>query len=327
MNMETENLWLSGNCDVHLKYTDNIYKIIRQQCDYLEQNTNGKVFGVFGEIKKESSLIPIISDASEMIKNSSFKNAMDETVDGYSISTRIDAGDMYYEKEYGFEICTDTYRFRVFEIRMKPVFPIEMIVDEDVSRDLLKKGISVENIKNNHYIIQDEEEFYQVFKHIIQDTKVQFIVAKFCQDPTKFDTGRVSAKIIICEGRIDELIIRGVANKLEKDVSTIVTYGSASIPTIIKRFDNRTDFSNIMVIVDSDLDQKTIKALKENSERLRYRFIIVENRIEDWFSINYTGYDKLKLIKEIASIVDKSDFEEISRKYASFKELVMFILS
>ena len=50
--MGFENYWgLSENLQDDVKVTDNIYKIIEKQCEYLSQYTHGKVFAVFDEMK------------------------------------------------------------------------------------------------------------------------------------------------------------------------------------------------------------------------------------------------------------------------------------
>ena len=42
-------------------------------------------------------------------------------------------------QNHGFEICTEKYRFRLFELRMTPIYPIEIIIDEGICKNIGNK--------------------------------------------------------------------------------------------------------------------------------------------------------------------------------------------
>lgn len=329
--MAYNNFW-GMDTDFHdeLKYTEDIHKIMKEQCDYLYKDTQGRIFGIFGEIKLDGSLFVIARAMSNMFKGVSGLTGLQETVSEVSTKELIDANNMYFDKSYGFEICTEKYRFRLFELRMKPIYPIEIIVDEGICKNIgnaLSK-IAVPTEKSNCFKIVDEEVFCDVLQRVLQDQKVRYIVNELQRrviEETEKDVV-LPDKVILCEGRTDEVVLQAIAQKLERDVTIVVSEGKYNVPAVFDVVHGRNTKSKILIVVDSDDDEEnTKKMIIDRLGESGYELAIINNCIEDWFASELSGFSKLKLMQSIGGIIDKIDFVELSKKHESFAKVVAFI--
>ena len=179
--MEFKNYWgINEEIQDGLKYTEFINKIMEEQCKYLFEYTNGNVFAVFDEIKMDGSLVSMAKAMSNVFKGISGIAGLHETVSEISTKDLIDANAMYYDKLYGFEICTEKYRFRLFELRMTPIYPVQITIDEGICKNIgsVLSEICIPLEKNNHFQIDDDEIFCQVLQNILQDKKVHYIIGE-----------------------------------------------------------------------------------------------------------------------------------------------------
>ena len=329
--MENNNFWgMDMDSPDELKYTDNIHKIMSEQCNYLYQYTQGKVFAIFGEIKFDGSLIAVARAMSNMFKGVSGISGVQETVAEVSTKELIDANCMYYEKSYGFEICTEKYRFRLFELKLTPVYPVEIIIDEGICKNVetVLARIAIPTQKANGFIINDEDVFCDVLQRILQDKKVRYIISELkrrVQEDTKEDVV-LPNKVILCEGKTDEVILQAIAQKLGCKVTIVVAEGKYNVPKAFDMIRGKNTKSSILILVDSDEDEEsTKKVISEKIGPSGYELAIANNSIEDWFASDIAGFSKLKLMQSIGSIIDAIDFEELSKKHEAFKTVVEFM--
>lgn len=329
--MMYKNFWgINTESRDDLKYTDNIYKIMDEQCKYLFKDTQGKVFAVFGEIKLNGTLLTMAKAMSDVFKGISGLTSLQETVDELSTKELIDADSMYIEKNYGFEICTDKYRFRLFELHMTPIYPIEIIVDEGICKNIenILSKIAISTEKDNCFKITDEEKFCEVLQNILQDKKVQYIIRELQKRALEIATieETLPDKVILCEGRTEEVILQAIVQKMEKHVTIVTAEGKYSVPAYFDAIKGKNTKSRILIVVDSDGNEETAeKVIREKLGDAEYELAIVKNCIEDWFAPDIEGFSKLKLMQSIGSIIDKIDFGELSKKHESFKKVVEFI--
>ena len=80
-----------------------------------------------------------------------------------------DLNSIYSFVKYKFEIFNDTYRFRIFILNYRPVFPIEIDVDEGIKDEL--------NLSSTHRINSDDE-LRELVTAIFSSTKVQMIIKR-----------------------------------------------------------------------------------------------------------------------------------------------------
>ena len=252
--MEYKNYWnINKDTLEDLEYTDNISGIMEAQAKYLFTYTQGKVFAVFDEMKIDGSLSDNISVMSNAMKVISGVVGFQQKVSKTSADELLDANSMYFDKRYGFEICTEKYRFRLFELRMKPIYPIEIIIDagicENIKNELDKIAIPME--KSNQYILVDEECFCNVLQKILQDRKVHYIISEL-QRRMNHQEESIPRKVIICEGQTDEIILQAIARKLDKKVTIVVANGKYNVPSVFDAVKGKNDKSEILLVVDSN---------------------------------------------------------------------------
>lgn len=329
--MEFENYWgISEDFQDDLKYTDNIHIIMEEQSKYLFQYTNGKLFAVFGEIKVNGSMFAVARAMTNVFKGVSGITEIHETVAESSTKDLIDANDMYFDKRYGFEICTEKYRFRLFELRMTPIYPVEIIVDEGICKNVgnTLARIAVPMEKFNHFKINDDETFGDILKVVLQDRKVRYIIGelqKRVQDKNESEE-YLPEKVVICEGRTDEIILQAIARKLGQKVTIVVADGKYRVPVMFDAVKGKNTKSNILIVVDSDGDEEgTKKMIGEKIAVENYELAIINNRIEDWFMPEVSDFSKLKLMQSIDAIIENSDLTEMSNTYESFAKVVEFL--
>jgi len=329
--MEYKNYWKIGeDSQEELKYTDNIQRIMDEQGKYLFQYTKGMIFSVFNEIKIEDSVTVMTRSLSNLVKGISGIRDIGETIEESTTKDLIDANAMYFDKRYGFEICTEKYRFRLFELRMTPIYPVEIIVDEGICKNigntLAKIAIPME--KFNHFKISDDETFCSVLQNILQDKKVRYIIGelqKRVQDK-KEEGDCLPKKVIICEGQTDEIILQAIAQKLNQKVTIVAAGGKYKVPAVFDKVTKKNIQSNILIVVDSDgQEEETKKMIVEKIDVENIEIAIINNCIEDWFMPEVADFSKLKLMQTIDAIIEETDFEELGRNHESFAKVIEFL--
>ena len=239
----------------------------------------------------------------------------------------LDANSMYFDKRYGFEICTEKYRFRLFELRMKPIYPIEIIIDagicENIKNELDKIAIPME--KSNQYILVDEECFCNVLQKILQDRKVHYIISEL-QRRMNHQEESIPRKVIICEGQTDEIILQAIARKLDKKVTIVVANGKYNVPSVFDAVKGKNDKSEILLVVDSNGEEdETRKMITDDMGSEGYELAVINNSIEDWFMPEVTDFSKMKLIYVIDSILETMDWDSLKENQQSFADVVEFL--
>lgn len=297
------------------------------QAKYLFTYTQGKVFAVFDEMKIDGSLSDNISVMSNAMKVISGVVGFQQKVSKTSADELLDANSMYFDKRYGFEICTEKYRFRLFELRMKPIYPIEIIIDagicENIKNELDKIAIPME--KSNQYILVDEECFCNVLQKILQDRKVHYIISEL-QRRMNHQEESIPRKVIICEGQTDEIILQAIARKLDKKVTIVVANGKYNVPSVFDAVKGKNDKSEILLVVDSNGEEdETRKMITDDMGSEGYELAVINNSIEDWFMPEVTDFSKMKLIYVIDSILETMDWDSLKENQQSFADVVEFL--
>ena len=329
--MEHKSYWgFNEYSQTTFRETKNIFDIMEYQCKELAKHTNGNVFGIFGEIKKDGSLFRTASIIASVLKSVSGTAEITESVGEMSTKELIDADGMYFQKPFAFEICTDKYRFRVFSIVITPVYPVTITINDGVCKNIAGriKAFAQEANTENSYLIEDEEAFCDILQEILADKKVHYIVNELhrrCalkQEPNE----KLPEKVIICEGQVDEIILHAVAQKLNQSVTIVTANGGYSIPTVFSSIKKKNTQTKILIVIDSDGNEGGVRATMEASiGQAEYELAVVNNSIEDWFAADITDFSKLKLMQSIGAILDGADFNELSEKHESFAQVVRFL--
>lgn len=95
-----------------------------------------------------------------------------------------DANDSYSPSDYAFDLFTTEYKFRVLTMRLGAVYPIDLVLDDDIFRqtwDLYADEIQVSK-KNNLILVQNDDELKNCLKIIISmNEKMKFVVRKMLE--------------------------------------------------------------------------------------------------------------------------------------------------
>ena len=186
--MKYENLWgVDSNEEFgHLSFTDNIVSIMRDQCQYLKKITNNKVFGKFARIKMVSPLISsgslqALTEFSKVMAEYSPQEVVGEN-DG--TAQLKDANVLYDENRYGFEIYNHSYKFRVFELQMEPVYPVSIVLDEGINNSVKDafSNMEIKSIKDNKYLVPSDEVFMDFLRSILNSKKIKMIIYRMNND-------------------------------------------------------------------------------------------------------------------------------------------------
>lgn len=329
--MEYKSYWGFGEQEhTILRATDRIFDIMDYQCKELSKHTEGNVFGVFDEIKKDGSLIKTASVIATVLKSVSGVTEVTESVGEMSTKDLIDADEMYWKKWFAFEICTEKYRFRVFSMLITPVFPVEITINAGVYKNIanrIEKFAKPSNMDNG-FLIEDEDILCNVLQEILGDRKVLYIVNELTRQGKleQSTKEKLPEKVIICEGRTDEIILYAIAQKLNKKVMIVTANGGYNVPAVFSSVKEKNDQTEVLIVVDSNGNESGMRELIETSiGQAQYELAIVNNRIEDWFASEVAGFSKLKLMQSISAILDEIDFSELSKRHESFAKIIRFL--
>lgn len=172
-----DNLWGNfDNTDAY-KTTDAIKKILREQSERLKEVTDNKVNGKFGIIKQVGGI-----SALETIASATKKMAGQEVIGDTNDVNLIDANSLYKNKRYGYEIYTNEYKFRVFELSLKPIYPITIKIDEGILEECGSDISLYARHDDGEFEIESDEDFIFIIARVFRSNKVHYIVSKLMAD-------------------------------------------------------------------------------------------------------------------------------------------------
>lgn len=100
---------------------------------------------------------------------------------------RTDANDSYSPSDYAFDLFTTEYKFRVLTMRLGAVYPIDLVLDDDIfyqTWDSYAEEIKVSK-KNNLIVVQNDDELKDCLEIIIsKNEKMKFVVRKMIESET-----------------------------------------------------------------------------------------------------------------------------------------------
>ena len=186
--MEYENLWgIENNAELeNLSFTNNIVNIMKDQCQYLKKITGNKVFAKFARIKMISPLSSVASVLlqTEFSKTISMYSPKEAVGDDNNTVQLKDANVLYDECRYGFEVYNHSYKFRVFELQMEPVYPVSIVLDEGINETiketLLNMGIRL--TEDNKYSVSSDEVFMDFLRPVLNNKKIKMIIYRMSND-------------------------------------------------------------------------------------------------------------------------------------------------
>lgn len=110
---------------------NNSVAILREQARAIDKKTNGAIKATFSKITYKKNGL---SELSKVVSVLSGTNTMVEEDD--LLNDKTDVNTLYRLEKYKFEIYSNTYKFRVFTVDNRTVFPIYINIDEGICAEL-----------------------------------------------------------------------------------------------------------------------------------------------------------------------------------------------
>jgi len=149
-------------------------EILREQARALEKKTNGKVKATFSKIEYRENLASITANAGKIFAPLLI-NAQDEILDD-ELQQKKDFNELYRVTKYKFEIFNDSYRFRLFTLNHREVYPIDLVLDEGIKSELAASSSCSLNV------VEGNSELESLLILIFTSNKVKTVVGRMMKE-------------------------------------------------------------------------------------------------------------------------------------------------
>ena len=143
---------------------NNAIEILREQARNLSKKTNGKIKATFSKIKRPYSNIV---DAVQAISG---QMSMEEE----ELKGKKDANQLYIFVDYKFEIYNETYKFRVFTLKYRPIYPLEIEIDEGIKKEC--------GFWDTRQEVKNDDDLIEIITSIFSSKKLQTIIRRVMTD-------------------------------------------------------------------------------------------------------------------------------------------------
>ena len=170
--METLDLW--GNILENNKSAETVITFLTEQAKLLAQKTENKVFAKFERIKytyregKAAGMTAMLSAVTSTM--SVLTDIGGRTVEIDENAELENASSLFKTADYKFEIYSSKYKFRMFTLNYKPIFPLVLDVEYGILEDRSEK-----------LTINDMDELEKYLVDIFTSSKVKFIIKKMIE--------------------------------------------------------------------------------------------------------------------------------------------------
>lgn len=164
-----ESLWPIFD-EVELERNQTI-EILRQQARAISKDTNNKIKATFSKMEYKKGAITAVEQLDAVVKAVSpanFEEVLDEELIG-----KQNVNDLFTAEKYKFEIYNEEYRFRLFTVKYCELFPIALIVDDGISKEISYR---------NDQPINSNEDLKKIVRDIFSCKKVRTVIAKMKKD-------------------------------------------------------------------------------------------------------------------------------------------------
>ncbi len=173
---------LFGNVFDEITIEENMaIDMLQEQARLVESKSRGLIHGSFRKveyIKGVVSTLQGVAGALDIIRNGDDTEVIDE-----DIKDKKDINSLYSYETYKFEVYNDTYRFRVFTLQNRIIFPIEIMIDE---------GICEELNYDRKMPIGSNAQLKEIISTVFQSSKMRIILSKMM----KYKENNYSKKIL-----------------------------------------------------------------------------------------------------------------------------------
>lgn len=138
--------------------------ILREQARLLSKKTNGKIKATFSKIDYTVSTAEILGGALSAFADGNKKEIVED-----EMKDKKDANDLYNFVNYKFEIYDETYKFRIFTLKYRSIYPIQIEIDD---------GIRKEKALNSPQNIRNDEDLIKIVSSVFSSSKLQMIIKR-----------------------------------------------------------------------------------------------------------------------------------------------------
>lgn len=167
------NLWGDINNQQKLNYTDNIKNLLKEQSEIIKNMTRSVIKCRFGKLK-DVGYTSAIKSLAGIANGLSSKRI----IKGTEQETLSDANKLYESSLYGYELYSSSYKFRIFEIILNPIYPVTVNLDDGIMTDCSNEIKSTLSIQDNLIEIKSDDEFNQFLSIILPSKKLHYIISK-----------------------------------------------------------------------------------------------------------------------------------------------------
>lgn len=177
----SENFWADIIDQPLEKSAENVEAIMRGQCEDVKSASGGLIEARFVKLAFTTRTTGSMRSSRELMQY--LTDQKTEKVEDTALNL-TDANDSYSPSDYAFDLFTSEYKFRVLTMRLGAVYPIDLVLDDDIfcqTRDLYAEEIQVSK-ENNLIVVQNDDELKDCLKIIIsRNGKMQFVVRKMIE--------------------------------------------------------------------------------------------------------------------------------------------------
>lgn len=139
----------------------------------LGKKTDGKVCGRFTKAKKLTGMEVAVAELTKNMSALPVANA-----------DLPDTNELYASKRYAFDIISDTCRFRLFSVVLKPVYPIELTFDEGVFKEMREDSLSLKygSKETRTMKVYSDDGLMAAFTDAISTRKVKYLLRRLCEE-------------------------------------------------------------------------------------------------------------------------------------------------
>ena len=138
--------------DIEQDDNNNSLNIIEEQAEILGKKTNNKVKAIFSIMRYANNFnaVNIVTSCSTL-----FADKKTELLDK-ELENKLDVEKMLENSNYKFEIYTEKYRFRIFKYEYNLLYPNELILDENIAKELeIKYQIKIDDNQQLIELLRD----------------------------------------------------------------------------------------------------------------------------------------------------------------------------
>ncbi len=190
--VDNDNFWADIIDRPLEKSAENVEAIMQGQCEDVKAASRGLIEARFIKLSFTTKKTTNMWTSQEIRQQ--FTGPKTVKVEETALDL-TDANDSYSPSDYAFDLFTTEYKFRVLTMRLGAVYPIDLVLDDDIFRqtkDLYAEEIQISE-ENGRIVVQNDNELKGCLKIIIStNEKMKFVVRKMIESERALRTDSLS---------------------------------------------------------------------------------------------------------------------------------------